>query len=205
MKYCWMSPIILSANSVEKMQVFCPWSSLRISACTVPRMFSSAKARTLSISWCGRRTLIFGLELRQLLLDRGIQVHRQDDRRRAVDGHRYRGRRAAQVEAVVKRLHVGEGGDRHPGITDLAVDIRAFVRVAAVQGDRIKSGRQAFGRGVLGNSLKRRLVRNASPSPANMRVGSSPSRLKAKTPAVKGKLPGRFSSNSHFSSSPWSS
>ena len=26
-----------SANSVEKMQVFCPWSSLRMSACTVPR------------------------------------------------------------------------------------------------------------------------------------------------------------------------
>ena len=26
-----------SANSVEKMQVFWPWSSLRMSACTVPR------------------------------------------------------------------------------------------------------------------------------------------------------------------------
>ena len=32
--------------------------------------------------------------------------------------------------------------------------------------------------------LKRALVRNASPSPANMRVGSSFSRLKANTPAV---------------------
>ena len=32
-----MSPIIRSANSVEKMQVFCAWSSLRMSACTVPR------------------------------------------------------------------------------------------------------------------------------------------------------------------------
>ena len=37
MKYCWTSPIILIANSVEKMQVFCAWSSLRMSACTVPR------------------------------------------------------------------------------------------------------------------------------------------------------------------------
>jgi hypothetical protein len=32
-----MSPIILSAKSMLKMQVFWPWSSLRMSACTVPR------------------------------------------------------------------------------------------------------------------------------------------------------------------------
>ena len=55
------------------------------------------------------------------------------------------------------------------------------------------------------SSLKRVLVRNASPSPANIRVGSSPSRLNAKTPAVYGKEPGTFSSSSHLSSSPWSS
>ena len=53
--------------------------------------------------------------------------------------------------------------------------------------------------------LKRRLVRKGSPSPANMRVGSSFSRLKAKTPAVNGKLPGTFSSRSQRRSSPWSS
>ena len=53
--------------------------------------------------------------------------------------------------------------------------------------------------------LKRRLVRNASPSPANMRVGSSPSRLKANVPAVYGKLPGTLSSISHLRISPWSS
>ena len=34
-----------SANSVEKMQVFCAWSSLRMSACTVPRTRDSASAR----------------------------------------------------------------------------------------------------------------------------------------------------------------
>ncbi|MNT41157.1 hypothetical protein D3C72_1775100 [compost metagenome] len=55
------------------------------------------------------------------------------------------------------------------------------------------------------SSLKRRLVRKASPSPANMRVGSSFSRLKANTPAVYGKLPGTFSRISHFSTSPSSS
>ena len=52
---------------------------------------------------------------------------------------------------------------------------------------------------------KRVLVRNGSPSPANMRVGSSFSRLKANTPPVKGKEPGTFSSISHLRISPWSS
>ncbi len=41
MKYSWMSPITLSENSVEKMQVFWPWSSFRMSACTVPRTAAS--------------------------------------------------------------------------------------------------------------------------------------------------------------------
>ena len=50
----------------------------------------------------------------------------------------------------------------------------------------------------------RRLVRKASPSPANMRAGSSPSRLKGNTPAVKGKWPGRCSARSQRSSSPCS-
>src|SRR5882762_5080290 len=52
---------------------------------------------------------------------------------------------------------------------------------------------------------KRRLVRKGSPSPANMRVGSSFSRLKENTPAVNGKAPGRFSRMRHFRISPWSS
>ena len=42
MNHSWMSAIIRSENSVEKMQVFWPWSSLRMSACTVPRTFASA-------------------------------------------------------------------------------------------------------------------------------------------------------------------
>ena len=36
MKNCCTSPISLSANSVLKMQVFCAWSSLSMSACTAP-------------------------------------------------------------------------------------------------------------------------------------------------------------------------
>ena len=54
------------------------------------------------------------------------------------------------------------------------------------------------------SSLNRRLVRNGSPSPANIRAGSSPSRLNGKTPAVNGKTPGRFSRRQNFTSSPWS-
>ena len=42
------------------------------------------------------------------------------------------------------------------------------------------------------------------PSPANMRVGSSPSRLNGKTPAVNGKLPGKFSKPSQLVISPQS-
>ncbi len=44
-----MSPIILSANSVEKMQVFWPWSSFKMSACTVPRTVDKVQAL---IFWC---------------------------------------------------------------------------------------------------------------------------------------------------------
>ena len=40
-----MSPITLRLNSVEKRQVFWPWSSLRMSAWTVPRTFSCTHLR----------------------------------------------------------------------------------------------------------------------------------------------------------------
>ena len=45
-----MSPITLSENSVEKMQVFWPWSSFRMSACTVPRTLASAHSRIFCTS-----------------------------------------------------------------------------------------------------------------------------------------------------------
>ena len=45
-----MSAIIRRLNSVENRQVFCPWSSLRMSACTVPRTFCSAYDRRTSYS-----------------------------------------------------------------------------------------------------------------------------------------------------------
>ncbi len=54
------------------------------------------------------------------------------------------------------------------------------------------------------SSWKRRLVRNASPSPANIRAGASPCRLNGKVPAVYGKRPGTFSDRSQPTSWPWS-
>ena len=74
------------------------------------------------------------------------------------------------------------------GVADLAVDVRPFVGIAAVQRHRIEGRRQALGGHARRTPRwKRRLVRKASPSPANMRVGSSPSRLNGNTPAVNGK------------------
>ena len=52
------------------------------------------------------------------------------------------------------------------------------------------------------NRWNRWLVRAGPPSPANIRAGSSPSRLNGNTPAVNGKRPGRFSDRSHRVRSP---
>ena len=52
MNHSWMSAIIRRLNSVEKMQVFWPWSSLRMSACTVPRTVASTRARISAASSC---------------------------------------------------------------------------------------------------------------------------------------------------------
>ena len=193
MNHSWMSAIIRSENSVEKMQVFWPWSSLRMSAWTVPRTLASvhaaSSARSTSV---GSRPCLGGERVDPGVNGR-VQEEREDCRRRAVDRHRHRGARCGEVEPGVERLHVVQGGDRDAGRADLAVHVRRRVRVAAVQRHRVERGRQPGRRRPWASSLNRRLVRNASPSPANIRAGSSPSRLNGKTPAVNGKPPGRFS------------
>ena len=50
MNHSCTSAMQRSEKSVEKMQVFWPWSSLRMSACTVPRTVRSVRARTCSAS-----------------------------------------------------------------------------------------------------------------------------------------------------------
>ncbi len=54
MNHCWMSPIIRSANAVEKMHVFWAWSSLRMSACTVPRTVRTVRSSELRVLRRGR-------------------------------------------------------------------------------------------------------------------------------------------------------
>ena len=70
----------------------------------------------------GRLASVVQLELVDLLIDRGVEIERQDDRRRPVDCQRDRGGRRAQIEAVEQHLHVVERGDRDTRIADLAVD-----------------------------------------------------------------------------------
>ena len=169
MKYCWMSPIIRSANSVEKMQVFCAWSSLRMSACTVPRTLVQ-RVRLDALVGLGVEHLVAGdaeqhqaeavVALGQLALvapvaDAALGVDRVD---LAVDlvlqalladvrSHCWSMAAfmknassigagplmvietdvfgSAEVEARVELLGVVERGDRHAGVADLAVDVRA--------------------------------------------------------------------------------
>jgi hypothetical protein len=72
MKYSWMSPIIFKAKSTEKMQVFWPWSSLRISAWTVPR----TQERTVFLIFRGfggiRGPAVIGLKLVDALVNGGV-------------------------------------------------------------------------------------------------------------------------------------
>jgi hypothetical protein len=84
--------------------------------------------------------VIVAFELLDLLIERRVEKHRQNHRRGAVDGHGHRGGRAAQIEARIQHLQIVQGGDGDAGIADLAVDVRPFVRVAAVQRHRIEGG-----------------------------------------------------------------
>ena len=80
------------------------------------------------------------------LIDRSVQEHREDRRGRTIDGHRDRRGRIAEIEACIESLHVIEGRDRDTRGADLAVDVGALFRVAAVQRDGVEGGRQARGR-----------------------------------------------------------
>ena len=94
----------------------------------------------------GRRAAVVGLELRELLIDRRVQIHREDGRRRAVDRHAHAGVGRAQIEAVVQHFEVVERRDADARIADLAVNVGPQRRVVAVKRDRIESGGQPLGR-----------------------------------------------------------
>ena len=103
----------------------------------------------------------FGLDLPQLfrtrlvaqfldlLIDRGVEEHRQDRRRRSIDGHRHRSGRIAEIKARIQHLHVFQRGDRDPRVADLAVDVRPLVGIESIQGYGIERRRQPLRRQVL--------------------------------------------------------
>src|SRR5882724_972443 len=127
-----MSPITLSENSVEKMQVFCPWSSLRMSACTVPRTFSCAQARIFAVS-CS-----FGCRpccTTNLSICWSIAV----------------------LMNIARMVGAGPLMVIDTGIADFAVDIRALVRIESIERHRVERGRQALGRHVPGQEFEARV------------------------------------------------
>ena len=154
MNHSWMSAIIRRLNSVEKMHVFWPWSSLRMSACTVPRTLDSTRARIAAASSSAGLAAVVRAERLQALVDGGVEEEGQDGRGRPVDRHRHRRGRRGQVEPGVEGLHVVQRRDRHPRGADLAVDVGALARVAPVQGDGVERGGQPGGRGVRGEQLE---------------------------------------------------
>ena len=73
------------------------------------------------------------------LLGRG-DVHRPDDRGRAVDRHG--GGHLIQRDAVQQHLHVGQRRDRHAALAELAQRLRR-VGVVAVEGRHVERDREA--------------------------------------------------------------
>ena len=89
-----------------------------------------------------RRAMIIPLEFFDLLIKSGIEKHRQNHRRGTIDRHRHRRSRRTKIKTGIQHFQIIERGDGNAGIADLAVNIRAFVGIATVQRDRIKSGRK---------------------------------------------------------------
>ena len=125
-----------------------------MSAWTVPRTWRRVRARISAGFGRSERPARVRLGPGQLVVDGGVEEHGEDRRGRSVDGHRHRGGRVAEVEAPVQLLHVVEGGDRHPRVPDLAVDVGADLGVEPVEGDRVEGGRQPGGRLALGQQVE---------------------------------------------------
>ncbi len=101
-----------------------------------------------------RRAAVLGGEVVHLLVDGRVEEHGQDGRRRAVDGHRHRRGRVAEVEPVEEGFHVVQGGHRDTRGADLPVDVRSRVGVAAVEGHRVERRREAGGGLALGQQME---------------------------------------------------
>ena len=136
------------------MQVFWPWSSFRMSACTVPRTLASTHALILAASVSVGSRPLSALNLSMFwsmavfmnmarIVGAGPLMVMDTE----VAG-------CAQIEAAVEHLHVVQRGDAHARVAHLAVDVRAWIGVVAVQRDRIEGGGQALGRHAFAEQLE---------------------------------------------------
>ena len=89
-----------------------------------------------------------------MLVDRGVQIHRENRRCGTVDRHRHRRRGIDEVEPVEQQLHVVERGHGHTRVADLAVDVGTLVGIETVQRHRIERGRQPRCRLVLSQEME---------------------------------------------------
>ncbi len=80
-----------------------------------------------------------------LLIDRGIHEESRENRRRSIDGHRYRRSRIDQIETGIQFLGVVQAADGNAGVACFTVDVGAVVRIASVQRHRIECRRKPFG------------------------------------------------------------
>ena len=134
-----------SANSVEKMQVFWPWSSLRMSAWMVPRTLDSTHARTSAASAasgsrpCSVRKASSRWSTAVL---RNIASIAGAGPLIVIDTEVVGAQRSKPPYST---FEVVERRDRDAGGADLAVHVGARVGVAAVQRHRVERRRQAGG------------------------------------------------------------
>ncbi len=89
-----------------------------------------------------------------LLIDRSIHIHRENSWGRAVDCHRYRCARRAEIKARIELFHVVERGNRDARITHLAINIGLMIRVETVECHRVEGGAKPLCLGVFRQLLK---------------------------------------------------
>ncbi len=75
-----------------------------------------------------------------LLIDGGVEEHREDDRCGAIDGHGDAGFGGAEVKAGVEAFCVIERRDRDTGVSDFSVDVGTLCGVTTIERHGVKGG-----------------------------------------------------------------
>ena len=136
-----------------------------------------------------RRATVFGLELGKLLVNRGVQKHRQEDGGGSGDGHGDGRGWRAQVEPLVQNAHVIEGGDADARLTDLSVDVWPFIRVLAVERHGVEGSRQAVNRLALAQEVEPRVGLRWASFAGKHSLGLFATSLERKGPCGVGESP----------------